>query len=213
MSKPELNNVIRSESSEIVSTKKYYQDRIFAEQFKIKILAPCIEKPEPNKVVGWIIEPELRVIAQWIEPFNKTINPRVVTLGSTREEERSKQNLIIIKDEIDKANNILNSNKNDIEYSEISESIWNFTKNILRKIYSHRFNYTPPFPKIIFIENSIELRWEKIDKYKLVLEISDHIKDGIGYVKEKGMSPISGSIRKDRIIDWVLFWIDQLENY
>jgi len=125
----------------------------------------------------------------------------------------SKKILIPIQLPIKSIKNLFISSRSDVEYSEISESIWNFTKNGLRKIYNHRFNFEPPFPKIIFIENSIELRWEKTNKYKLVLKISDHIKDIIVYIKEKGLPPLSGSICKDRIIDWVLFWINQFRNY
>ncbi len=116
--------------------------------------------------------------------------------------------------EINQATIRLENLKENIECVEISEEIWNYSKKILRNIYNQylfRYNLKIPTPKIIFVEDSIEIEWES-DSFKLILRISDFIQDISIYSRDKKGPPINGNVRKERIIDWVIFWLEQFLN-
>lgn len=118
---------------------------------------------------------------------------------------------IEIELEIDKASSFLENLGNDNRYFDISEEIWNYSKDLLRKI-SQRFwiklRKKIPIPKINFIEESIEIRWIK-DKFKLILSITDYLNDIIIYVRTRNGQYLSEPVPRDEIINWVLFWLNQ----
>ncbi len=121
---------------------------------------------------------------------------------------------IEIEDEIKNASLHLEKMREEMECFEISEEIWNYSKTILREIYFQhlfRYNIKIPTPKIIIIENSIEIEWVS-DNYKLILRLSDYINDISIYLRDKTGPPIYGNVRKDRIINWVVFWLEQFLN-
>ncbi len=67
---------------------------------------------------------------------------------------------------------------------------------------------TFPIPRIIFIENSIQIEW-KFNNSDITIKLSDYINDVSIYSSEKNGPPTYGNIKKERIIDRVIFWLTQ----
>lgn len=119
-----------------------------------------------------------------------------------------------IEVEINQVSKHFDELKENSEDFDISEEIWSYSKKILMNIhnrYLFRYSVKIPTPKIIFIENAIEIEWES-DSFKLILRISDFIKDVSVYLRDKTGPPMHSNVRRDRIVDWVVFWLDQFLN-
>ncbi|MBA7679198.1 hypothetical protein ES703_87481 [subsurface metagenome] len=99
------------------------------------------------------------------------------------------------------------------KYITISRKIRDYSINILKKIsdqFWNQFKTKFPIPKFNFIDDSIEIRWEK-DKFKLIIRTSDYIDDFSVYQEDKTGQSIHGNVRKERIVDWVIFWLRQFQ--
>ena len=114
--------------------------------------------------------------------------------------------------EIERSSLRLNKMKDVHNCVDISDEVWNFSKHLLQDI-SKKFliksQKEMPIPKIKFIEESIEFRWIK-DKFKLILSITDYFDNIIIYVKTRNGQYLSEPVSRDDVINWVLFWLDQL---
>jgi len=124
---------------------------------------------------------------------------------------KSSQSNIKIELEIGKASSFLESLGNDNRYFDISEEIWNYSKDLLKQISQRfwiKFRKEIPIPKIDFIEESIEIRWLK-DKFKLILSITDYFNDIVIYVRTRNGQYLSEPVPRDEIFNWVLFWLNQ----
>ena len=69
-----------------------------------------------------------------------------------------------------------------------------------------------PKPRFNFIEDSVEIRWE-VNDFKMVLSSTDYIEDIAVYVKTSAGQYISGTVQKEKVVKWVLFWLKQVLNY
>lgn len=95
---------------------------------------------------------------------------------------------------------------------DIPEETWKRTKGFLLKI-SKEFWKThkkpiPP-PKISFIEESIELRWERVD-IKIILSFTSYFDDNILYIKKHKDQYINKSVPKNEISKHLVYWVNQL---
>ena len=78
--------------------------------------------------------------------------------------------------------------------------------------YWEKYRRKIPIPKLNFIEECIEIRW-KVNESKLILSITDYIKDIAVYSKTKTGQYINGTIKKDDIVNWVSLWLKKIANY
>lgn len=121
---------------------------------------------------------------------------------------------IELENEVGEASNHLEKLRNEIDCLDISEEIWSYSKELLQEISYHywsEYHKMIPIPKIIFIDGSIEIRWET-DRFKLIISITDYIDDIVIFLKDKRGSLIRGGVHKERIVDSVIFWIKQFQT-
>ena len=101
------------------------------------------------------------------------------------------------------------------ECVNISEEVWNYSKQLLKDIFIN-FSVKNPLgfqvPKFVFIDDSILIRWEK-KSYKLILSLSDHASAIAVNLKDKNGQYITGYIHKNEIVDWVTFWLRKLKSF
>lgn len=119
-----------------------------------------------------------------------------------------------IKEEINDASLYLENYRRNNECVNISEEIWNYSKNLLKDIFIHYSKKYPlgfQVPKIVFIDDSILIRWENKNS-KLILSLSDHTSAIAVNIKDKNGQYITGYIHKNEIIDWVTFWLRKLKD-
>ena len=117
--------------------------------------------------------------------------------------------------EIIRASEKLVQLRDEFECVDISEEIWNYTKNFIQDISEEFWNKSGrhlPTPKFEFIDESIEIRWIRSDT-KLVLSITDYFDDIIVYVKTSKGQYLSQPVPKSEIRDWVFFWLNQIWNH
>ncbi len=120
-----------------------------------------------------------------------------------------------IEEEIEIASFYLETHRRENECISISEGIWNYSKGLLRSIFtsiSNELFIGFQVPKFNFIDDSILIRWEKRDS-KLVLSLSDHTTAIAVNLKDKKGQYITGYIHKNEIVDWVTFWLKKLNFY
>ena len=94
---------------------------------------------------------------------------------------------------------------------DISEDLLIYSQTLLRNISKrYRFNFGKTLlkPKINFIDDSIEIRWIK-ENFKLILSISDDIKDIVINTRNKSGRYFNGTVPKKEIVNWVL---EQFQN-
>ena len=117
--------------------------------------------------------------------------------------------------EINEAFLHLENTKRTSTLLDISEGVWNYSKELLNQI-SREFWFTfrkkMPKPRFNFIEDSVEIRWE-VNDFKMVLSSTDYIEDIAVYVKTSAGQYISGTVQKEKVVKWVLFWLEQVLNY
>lgn len=113
--------------------------------------------------------------------------------------------------EIENASLKLHRLREEYNSVDISEEIWDYTKTLLRKVskkFREKDNKKIPIPKFNFIEESTEIRWIK-DEFKLVLSLTDYIDDIVVYVRTRKGQYFSEPVPKNKIVKWVLFWLDR----
>ncbi len=95
---------------------------------------------------------------------------------------------------------------------DISKKLWNYSQKLLRNIsFQYMVNFREKIPEMRFnfMDDIVQIRWES-DKLKFILNLTDDIDDIIVYVKTSTGQYLDGTIQKEKIVDWVFFWLKQI---
>jgi len=117
-----------------------------------------------------------------------------------------------IERKIKEASHHLDKLRGREEYYDISEDNWNYSMNTLRKIrgeFWNQFHTKFPIPRFNFIDDSIEIKWEK-DKRVLIISTSNDLDGFLVYKENKKGHSKYGNVSEKRIVEWVISWLKKV---
>lgn len=107
-----------------------------------------------------------------------------------------------IDQEILSTEEFFDEHRERLECDEIYLLKWKKVKSIVRKIYKE----IKTVPKIVFIENTIEVRWEKEQYYTILIKFFNKgcPPRDLGYFKEGKKDGYSQFLYQKDVIQWVI---------
>lgn len=211
-------------------SKEYIQDAQKFEEFKETFLEQ--KRYEYLKEILSLGKTHQKVLEKFFSasiPSERSVKEFILTSVSSKKEFfkflQSRKSLKIVKKielfkpvlelEINKASLKLVQLRDEFGGVDISEEIWNYTKQFIREIsekFWNKFGRQLPKPKFDFIDESTEIRWIR-NNSKLVLSITEYFDDIVVYVKIDKGQYFSQPVPKSEIEDWVFFWLNQIWNF